>query len=323
MSTVSPAIGKDFASDGLPLFLGDPNAKPEPIPPEYPWQYILQATHLIHEKYHRDPWPPEDRILRSIIESAFILGQAKLEKLFKGWLLFHFAWGETPEQAWDSLRSSLRPPEDILKFTNFEPPPLERKHRKSKTALCSQPAEKIDHQDEPGREITRRPIVEPYPISTPGKQKATIIPIRKLQQPLSRSTFLADQWKLDSRWSKLTPCAIAVLYALLWRTYHKATFQKIKDALRSGRSYFPWCLKGIESLSRRLTYTTKGKKIEKHYKNKQIKRALKQIEDLGFISTFFQGFKGLGAGKCFVFLNPKMSAAFHRESKRHKTGSTG
>ena len=322
MSLATTSVSKDFASDGLPLFLGDPNAKPDPIPPEYPWQFILEATHLIHEKYQREPWPPEDRILRSIIESAFVLGEDQFKKHFEGWKLLSGAWRENPDQAWDALRNSLRPIESIDQFTNFEAPRPERRSKKSPKALCAEPAKKTNLQDAPGREIPVRPIVDPSLKPALNPHRAKVIPIARPHQSLSSSTRLADQWKLDSRWARLTPCAIAVLYALLRRTYNAEAFKKITQAFTKGQTWFPWCLKGIESLSRKLLYTKKSNPVPKHYKSWAIKAGLRQLEELGFISTLFRGYEGQGAGKCFVFLNPKMSAAFHRESRRHKQRST-
>ena len=332
MSLTTPSLNEDFASDGLPIFLGDPYAKPEPKLPEYPWSHILVAIDLIHEKYQRESWPPEDPFLTSIIRSASILEQIEFDKTFQEWVFQSHGWGDSPDQAWSALHNILEQATQIDTFPNLDAlrytTPAPTRHRNPKptsqwrqTAPYKQPVRKSDRQDELRQEITPRPIVEPSPISTPKPQGAKIIPIRKLQQPLSAPTKLADKWKLDSRWAKLTPCAVALLYALLRRTYNVETFKKITEAFTKGRTWFPWCLKGIESLSKRLEYTKKSSPKVKHYGHCQISNAFKQLQELGFISTFYRGYEGQGAGKCHAFLNPKMSAAFHRESRTHKKGS--
>ena len=303
-------IQPEFSQDGLPIFLGDPNAKPDPKFPEHPWNIFLAALGIILEEYpHLSP-DPEDYLARQFFECATLIPALELETSFLRWTRSRGFWHGGPQEAWAALIQALRPAKRIGEFIIQQP-----------TALPHRPHQKTNHHDAPAQEITRQPIVNPSPIPTTNPEKANLIPIKKLQQPLSRPTFLADQWKLDSRWAQLTPCAVAVFYALLWRTYQKATFKKITQAFGQGRTWFPWCLKGIESLSKKLTYTTKGKKITKHYKSWAIKAAIKQLEQLGFISTLFRGYKGQGAGKCFVFLNPKMSSAFHRESRRHKPRS--
>ena len=109
MSNLHSINPNQFTSDGLPIFLGDPNSKPNPTFPEYPWQYILAATGLIAEKYKRDPLPPNPEIERRLIESAFVLGQEKYEELFLRWTREITFWGPSPQNAWDALTTRLRP----------------------------------------------------------------------------------------------------------------------------------------------------------------------------------------------------------------------
>jgi hypothetical protein len=131
---------------------------------------------------------------------------------------------------------------------------------------------------------------------------------------------LCRAWRLDPRWERLTPCAKTLFCWLSYRTYRKDTIQRIKQALSKGETWFPWCLTGIDSLSKKLTYHTRSSTRLKHYEKSQIKRALRQLWDLGFIDQIFQGYKDQGAGKYHVFLNPKMSATFNRA--RHKNKRT-
>ena len=344
MPHASAQLNNDFALDGLPLFLGDPDASPDKIPSQYPWDIFQAALALIAANYpNKDPYP-DDATLMQFIECArttipnhpqakYVLDQAAFENNLLKWMKVRFAWGPSPETAWRGLIVQARHNYIIDDYTNPEAPHSKgehysRKHpsnpgpEKAGNLLSAILPEKRIRQDAPGQEITRRPTVDHPPRSTEKPQKGKVIPITGRSLPLSRSTKLADPWKLDSRWSRLTPCAVACEYALLRRTYNADTFKKITQAFTQGRTWFPWCLKGIESLSRKLLYTKKSNPIAKHYKDRQIKNGLKQLEGLGFISTFFQGFKGQGAGKCHVFLNPKMSKRFFilHKQKKHRSG---
>lgn len=129
---------------------------------------------------------------------------------------------------------------------------------------------------------------------------------------------LCREWKLDPRWERLIPCAKTLFYWLIFRTYRKETFRRIKQALTKGETWFPYCLTGINSLSKLLTYHTAKSTKLKHYENRQIKRALRQLWDLGFIDRIFRGYEEQGAGKYHVFLNPKMSATFNRARRKNK-----
>ena len=342
MQTTQHQHKKDLALDGLPLFLGDPDAKPDPIPPEYPWDIFQEALAAVAIHYpNKDPYP-DDPTLMQFLECAFttdpkddrartVLDSTALENNFLKWKKLSYAWGPSPATAWRGLIVQARQNAVIDQYTNPEESPLEQKDptrhhnskpgpEKARNILSSILPKKIDRQDEPGREITRRPIVEHPQKQTEKPQKAKVIPITGRDLPLSRSTKLADPWKLDGRWSRLTPCAVACEYALLRRTYNADTFKRITQAFTKGQVWFPWCLKGMESLSKKLLYTKKSNPIAKHYTTRQIRRGLKQLEELGFISTFFQGFKDQGAGKCCVFLNPGMSRKFfilHKQKKHH------
>lgn len=145
-----------------------------------------------------------------------------------------------------------------------------------------------------------------------------------LKKPFSLkiATRLCADWRLDPRWEKLFPSSKELLYRLIFRTYRKDTIRKLKQALANGETFFPWCCTGIASLSKQLTYQPKSTKQVKHYEDRQIKRALRQLWDLSFLHRIFRGYKEQGAGKYHIFLNPKMSARFNKSSIEVKRGST-
>ena len=300
---------------------------------QFPWPQIATLQEGIRQKFSRADWEIPEDIFKKLFLSAIVSDQESWQEKMAAELLYALDNYPIPSPAADYVANQLwssnatdaatgKPTRCMDAYPELDQDPYGSTPQKHKPKLLAATPQKTNHHVAPGQDIRKQPTVNPSQIPTQNPQKGKLIPIKKLQQPLSRPTFLADQWKLDSRWPKLTPCAIAVFYALLWRTYQKATFKKITQAFTQGRTWFPWCLKGIDSLSKRLLYTKKSNPIAHHYKKRQILRALKQLEDSGFISTLFRGYEGQGAGKCFVFLNPKMSAAFHRASKRHKKGYT-
>lgn len=145
-----------------------------------------------------------------------------------------------------------------------------------------------------------------------------------VKRPLSLNVAmrLCTAWRLDPRWEKLYPCSTQLFYRLIFRTYRKDTFGKIKKALASGRTFFPWCCSGLDSLSKQLTYHPASSTRMKHYERQQIGRALRQLWNLGFVHRIFRGYEEQGAGKYHVFLNPKMSARFNKSAIDVKRGST-
>jgi hypothetical protein len=161
-------------------------------------------------------------------------------------------------------------------------------------------------------------------LSTPEVAEAykKLNPSPKKPFSLKIAMRLCVVWRVDPRWEKLFPCSKELLYRLIFRTYRKDTIRKIKQALAKGETYFPWCLTGIKSLSKQLTYRPNSSKQAKHYEDCQIKRALRQLWDLGFIDRIFRGYKDQGAGKYHVFLNPQMSATFNQARVKTKQGIT-
>jgi len=173
------------------------------------------------------------------------------------------------------------------------------------------------------QKITPQPIPNPNLKirETPNETKPHLRLVKKPFTP-NIPRPLCQEWKLDPRWEKLFPCSTQVFYLLIFRTYRRDTFQKIKKALKNGETYFPWCLTGIKSLSKQLTYHPKSSCRMKNYKDRQIRKSLQQLWDLGFVHRIFRGYEDQGAGKYHIFLNPRMSARFHKSSIDVKKGST-
>jgi len=164
-------------------------------------------------------------------------------------------------------------------------------------------------------------LIIPPTIETPEETKPGL---RLIGKPFSLKIAirLCIAWRADPRWEKLFPCSKECLYRLIFRTYRKDTFRKIKQALANGETYFPWCLTGIKSLSKQLTYKPRTSTAMKNYKERQIRKGLRQLWDLGFIHRIFRGYEEKGAGKYHIFLNPRMSARFNKSSIDVKRGST-
>jgi len=141
MENLQSINSKNLASDGLPLFLGDPNLKPEPIFPEFPWYIILAAAGVIGDYTKRDTWPPPELTLRRIIQAANKLGPEKAEECFKKFLNSWHYWRTDPDYLWDTLAEAMRPAPLVLKM-----PPLKTKRDVA-----------------PGRSIEQQPVSKPAP----------------------------------------------------------------------------------------------------------------------------------------------------------------
>jgi hypothetical protein len=156
---------------------------------------------------------------------------------------------------------------------------------------------------------------------TPKEKKQESPRIKKAFNP-KIAMSLTKAWRLDPRWEKLFPCTKELFFRLVFRTYRKETFKKIKEAIGRGETYFPYCCTGNNSLSKQLVYHKKSTTKEKHYERRQIGRAMSQLCDLGFIHQIFRGYHDQGAGKYHIFLNPDMSATFHRSRRKIQKGVT-
>jgi hypothetical protein len=127
----------------------------------------------------------------------------------------------------------------------------------------------------PGREIAPRPMSD-YALGKPRLAKKR-----------------GEKWKVDDRWVKVWPSSRAVIKELWFRTH----LSKIQGT-------FPYAYAGIESLMKVTGFS-----------EKQVRRALKQLQALGFICRMFRAYKGMGASKYWVFLTPGMSGAFFKKTK--------
>lgn len=113
----------------------------------------------------------------------------------------------------------------------------------------------------------------------------------------------AELWKLTPRWDHLWRSSSIIFLEILRRTQYPKRPEN-----------FPWCQAGIKSLAK---FTG--------YEERQVKRALHQLEDYKLIKRIYraypsQGPTKKGPSKYFVFLTPDMSGAFSCKSdlaKKH------
>jgi hypothetical protein len=232
----------------------------------------------------------------------FTIPEPDMDKLFISWLNSDFdKWRKrlndaqqtadkfyrNPTTYWRTLALAVSPPEIQKEVTNI-PPTIDRE-----------------------KYIPTGKVREPPPQIVPGIGTGFNLKI---------SMSMTKAWRLDPRWEKLLPSAKTLFYYLIFRTYRKDTFQKIKKALSKGESYFPWCLTGIKSLEKVLTYHKGSSTRLRHYEACQIKKALRQLWDLGLVHRIFRGLPDQGAGKYHVFLKPIMAARFNKSSIDRKKG---
>lgn len=229
------------------------------------------------------PEPDMDKLLIAWLDSDF---DKWLERLNRAQRMAERFYRD-PFIYWKTIALGVSP-QDLQKEVTNIPPPID--------------GEKYSPKQEPPK---------PSPITTPRIGTGFNLKI---------SISLTRAWRLDPRWEKLLPCAKTLFYYLIFRTYRKDTFPKIKHALSRGESYFPWCLTGVHSLEKALTYHPKSSTKLKHYERRQIGRAIKQLSDLNFIHMIFRGLPDQGAGKCHVFLKPIMAARFNKSSIDRKKG---
>ena len=176
---------KHFASDGLPLFLGDPYAKPEPILPDPPWFYILAAVGLIGDKYPGLSPVPEDYQLQQLLECDSVLLQEDFERLFLKWKKNQNFWGFFFKIVWAGLVAYLRGSEGAENF-------------KVQTPKDDQddPYKKLDDQVYPGREIKGQPTGmeglknQPFPTSPDLKNLPSFAQVK--HYALVRKTTVFD-----------------------------------------------------------------------------------------------------------------------------------
>ena len=285
MTTNHPPLTTDFASDGIPLFLGDPNTNPQPTFPEYPWAHILAAADLIHEKYHRESWPPENEILRSIIESATVLDPINFDKHFIGWTQLDSIWGKNPDDAWDKLRDSLRPIKDLDRFTNPKASNPEYQHPKKHPA------------DKPGPENIKN-----------------LLP--SIQTP--KTTKRGKAWRREPIWEKLWASSRAIFFALCLRAIWPEKPQSFPWAYAGvgkwiqGEGYAPGSLAAATGFSVRQTRRAL-RQLQSYGLIARITRGRPSHTQTG---KPINGYTGVS--KYWIFFTPEMSAAFTAIAKNKK-----
>ena len=284
MTTLQSINPENFASDGLPIFFGDPNTKPDPVLPEFPWVYFCLAHQMIYKRFQRDPTIQDFETLRRFIEAAFIIPDL-FEQMFEEWSNdLPFNEFNNPDQAWDGLITRLRRACPIARLKNPQQKPY--------LAIDRQIS---NHQDKPGREITRKPIVRHG-----RKDEKTEPTIKK------KTTTRGLKWRLDPRWDKLTPCAIAVFIVLCLRTIWP---KKLTS--------FPWAFGGVGKWVKGQGYVKGSLPKITGYSVRQCQYALRQLQGYGMIKKINRGYEGHGVSKFYVFFTPEMSKAFTALSK-HK-----
>ena len=129
-----------------------------------------------------------------------------------------------------------------------------------------------------------------YTITTPTPKEITprAAPTPKKKQLHKRG----ELWKLDTTWDHLWPSSRKVFTEML-RRYQ---FSKRPDA-------FPWCQAGIKSLHK---FTGVSER--------QIERALTQLEQFKLIKRIVKGNEFQGCSKYLIFITPKTSGAFSWKS---------
>lgn len=152
MTNLKSINPRDLAPDGLPLFLGDPTAKPNQVLPEYPWNFYLAAIGLIAEKYDHLFPDPANYQLREFIECANIDGPELFEESFIRWYKIREYWGPGPKEAFAALINQLRDPKKSSLY-KIHPRLIDRELS----------PEKPNHQVDTGREISPKPIPQHGP----------------------------------------------------------------------------------------------------------------------------------------------------------------
>lgn len=119
-----------------------------------------------------------------------------------------------------------------------------------------------------------------------------------------KTTARGQKWRLDPRWDKLTPCAIAVFLVLCLR----AIWPKRLES-------FPWAFGGVGKWSKEKGWELGSLCKITGYKKSMVQYALLQLQGYGMIKKIFRAYEGMGASKFYVFFTPEMSKAFTALSK--------
>lgn len=263
---------------------------------QFPWPQILALQIAIREKFKRPDWEIPDEIFKKLFLSAIISDQDSYQQKMEQELLWALNNYPIASATADYVANQLFNVDVIKQYPELEPKEDPTASKSSEGALCATPAEKTIIQDAPGQEISPQPIVDPSP--------------KKLSRGL--------KWRLDPRWEKLTACAKAIFIVLCLR----AIWPKKLTA-------WPWAFAGtgthggLTKEERAAGITEKEEKqgsLEKvtGYHEKQLRRALLQLQHFGFIRLIFRGRPGHGASRYYVFFTPDMSAAYTAIAKTKK-----
>lgn len=142
----------------------------------------------------------------------------------------------------------------------------------------------------------------PSPIN-PGPSPAASItaPSKQTLKPAlkKKTTARGLKWRLDPRWDKLTPCAIAVFMVLCLR----AIWPKKLTS-------FPWAFGGVGTWTKEEGMKPGSLCRQSGYGQSPVRRALRQLQGKGMIKKIFRAYEGQGVSKFYVFFTPEMSKAF-------------
>jgi hypothetical protein len=256
-------------------------------PPESFWHLIQETLEELSCLFPDRPRLIQVEAINKLIIAYCLISSNEFNERFTHYKEVALRLPRDPPTLWKTISIGVLSPE------------LEGEYLKSISAILPrtyQPPQETPEETKPGLRLVKKPF------------------------SLKIAMRLCKDLKLDPRWEKLFPCSKELLYRLIFRTYRKDTIRKLKQALANGETYFAWCLTGIKSLSKQLTYRPKSSKKVKHYEDRQVRRALRQLWDLGFVHRIFRGYEDQGAGKYHVFLNPKMSATFNQARVKIKQG---
>lgn len=286
MTNLKSINPRDLAPDGLPLFLGDPTAKPNQVLPEYPWNFYLAAIGLIAEKYDHLFPDPANYQLREFIECANIDGPELFEESFIRWYKIREYWGPGPKEAFAALINQLRDPKKSSLY-KIHPRLIDRELS----------PEKPNHQVDTGREIS------PKPIPQHGPKTAT--QVSKSKKPYLRLAQDCRQWILENQpW----PQCIKVFDTVLRYTFNKGS-SKGRKIYRYGQAH-------IIRLILKKPHLTVREALDK---GRQIRRCWQWLKRTGFLNKAWNENPELhhNAG-WFVCTSMKQRTYFRDPEKRHR-----
>ena len=271
---------------------------------------IIGTAASLKQYYLDAPKPPPEEAFKKIARVCDELDQNTfIEISLWAFRTFHASHLTKISQGWFEIARRTE-----LKSREAKAAVFERTSQGSPQPAIKESSPSEEFKTPPPEHIsTILPRIPLPPHETPEETKPPL-PLIKKGFSLKIAMSLCADWRLDLRWEKLTACAKLLFYWLIFRTYHHETFRKINRAFSRGETFFPWCRTGIDSLSKQLTYQPGSSKKVKHYEDRQIRRALRQLCDLGFIHRIFRGYEEQGVGVYHVFLNPKMSARFNKSA---------